>query len=308
MPGYRTKINSNHGRCWNNIFDDLSGSGLAIDLTMDATFPIMTLELAREIEQMDIDYSVSRMGGMRSAPDNPLGIEIQYFGDTVAFLIKSWPDFWYGQKVLGLSSKDSSYLGDILRMFQEDQLDFRFEIIPGNLDEELAASLNKLGFVQTGFSTALYGIPRQVAQLPPSNITVQPVVPSQIDLFIDLYQDSFEYHRLVEKEKQVVKNWIETASPALDCYLAYVDNIPAGIGILFFNGKMALLADAAVLPRYRSGGCHTALIQLRIERALERNCTLLTSFPAFGSSSHRNLERAGLRIAYTKTIWYRRAV
>jgi hypothetical protein len=36
----------------------------------------------------------------------------------------------------------------------------------------------------------------------------------------------------------------------------------------------------------------------------ERECDLLTSFVAFGSESHRNLERAGLRLAYTKALWW----
>lgn len=274
---------------------------------MNPTPPVMTLELARQIEQMDIEYSVSRLGGMQAAPGNPLGIQIKSFGGAVAFLIKAWPDFWYGQKVLGLSSAQVTFLDEVVRLFRENHLSCRFEIIPGNLDAALASRLNELRFIQMGFSTALYGSPRRNMQAFPANVTVQPVSTSQIDFFIDLYQDCFEYPRLVEIEKRIVRGWIESAHPALDCYIANLDNNPAGIGILFSHGKMSLLADAAVLPRYRSSGCHTALIQRRIDRAVERGSELVTSFPAFGSNSHRNLERAGLRIAYTKTMWYERA-
>jgi hypothetical protein len=32
---------------------------------------------------------------------------------------------------------------------------------------------------------------------------------------------------------------------------------------------------------------------------------LLTTFVEFGPTSHRNLERAGLRVAYTKAMWWR---
>ena len=275
---------------------------------MNPTPPVMTLELARQIEQMDIDYSISRLGGMQAAPGNPLGIQVKNYGNTVVFLIKAWPDFWYGQKVLGLSAMDSAYLAEIVELFRYNDLACRFEIIPGNLNETLATRLNELGFIQMGFSTALYGIPKRSLQSLPQGIAVQPVSPVQLDLFIDLYQDCFEYPRLVEKEKKIVRNWIENAHTAIDCYIASSGNQPAGIGILFSHGKLSLLADAAVLPRYRASGCHTALIQHRIDRAVERGCELLTSFPAFGSNSHRNLERAGLRIAYTKTMWYERTV
>jgi len=275
---------------------------------MNPTPPVMTLELARQIEQMDIDYSISRLGGMQVAPGNPLGIQIKNYGNTFAFLIKAWPNFWYGQKVLGFSTIDSAYLTDIVLFFRQDSLSCRFEIIPGNLDEALATRLYELGLIQMGFSTALYGIPKRSLQPLPQGVTVQPVSPAQLDLFIDLYQDCFEYPRLVEKEKQIVRHWIENAQTEIDCFTASVGNQPAGIGILFSHGKVSLLADAAVLPRYRSSGCHTALVQHRIDRAVERGVDLLTSFPAFGSNSHRNLERAGLRIAYTKTMWYERTI
>ncbi len=270
--------------------------------------PVMTLELARQIEQMDTFYSVSRLGGMQATPGNPLGIQIKSYGNTVAFLIKAWPDFWYGQKVLGLSSADGVFLEEIVHLFRHNGLTCRFEIIPGNLDELLACRLNELGFVQMGFSTAMYGCPRRSLQSLPAGVTIQTVPASQLDFFIDLYQDCFEYPRLVENEKKVVRRWIEGAQHKMDCYIANLNNNPAGIGILFSHGRHSLLADAAVLPRYRSSGCHTALIQRRIDRAAERGCELMTSFPAFGSNSHRNLERAGLRIAYTKTMWYERSI
>jgi hypothetical protein len=64
----------------------------------------------------------------------------------------------------------------------------------------------------------------------------------------------------------IVRGWFENARTTLDCYIARVGNISAGIGFFFI------------------------------------------SFPAFGSNSHRNLERAGLRIAYTKTMWYERSI
>jgi GNAT superfamily N-acetyltransferase len=275
---------------------------------MNPAPPVMTLELARQIEQMDISYSVSRLGGMQAAQGNPLGIQIKSYGNTVAFLIKAWPDFWYGQKVLGLSSADGVFLDEIAQLFRHNGLSCRFEIIPGNLDESLASGLSKLGFVQMGFSTALYGCPKRSLQALPAGVTIQPVSSSHLDFFIDLYQDCFEYPRLVENEKTVVRRWIEGALHKMDCYIASLNNNPAGIGILYSHGKCSLLADAAVLPRYRSSGCHTALIQRRIDRAAERGCELLTSFPAFGSNSHRNLERAGLRIAYTKTMWYEHTI
>ncbi|MEP7358959.1 MAG: GNAT family N-acetyltransferase, partial [Anaerolineales bacterium] len=75
-------------------------------------------------------------------------------------------------------------------------------------------------------------------------------------------------------------------------------------GILFVKDGTGLMADAAAMPAFRGKGCHGALIRQRLVVAAERGCDLLTSFVEFGSASHRNLERAGLRVAYTKAMWW----
>jgi GNAT superfamily N-acetyltransferase len=186
--------------------------------------------------------------------------------------------------------------------FRQQGLSFRFEIIPGNLNERLAARLHGLGFYQVGFSTALYG--KQVAsgQVASGRVGVREVRPGEMDRFLDLYQDGFGLARLDEGEKRVVRRWLERES-GLHLCIACVDGAPAGVGILYVKDGRALLADAATLPGFRGQGCHGALIRHRISQAAERGCDFLTSFVAFGSASHRNLERAGLRVAYTKAMW-----
>jgi len=46
-----------------------------------------------------------------------------------------------------------------------------------------------------------------------------------------------------------------------------------------------------------------ALIQQRIVDAAHAGCTLVVTQTRAGTTSQRNMERAGLRVAYTKTIW-----
>src|SRR5512134_3337708 len=114
--------------------------------------PAMTKQLARRIEQNDIDYSLSRLEGMQQAEGNPLGIEINRYGNVNAFLIKHWPNFWYGNKVLGLEPSSEIYLDQIINLFARHNLGFRFEIMPGNLNSSLASRFYKLGFSQMDFN------------------------------------------------------------------------------------------------------------------------------------------------------------
>ena len=268
--------------------------------------PAMTRELARRIEQNDIDYSLSRLGGMQQAKGNPLGIEINRYGNVNAFLIKGWPNFWYGNKVLGLEPSSEIYLAEILEWFARHRLNFRFEIMPGNLNSSVASRLHKLGFCQMSFNAAVYGQPSLVEKTSSNEqLRISEVQRNEIDLFLDLYQDAFGLPRLNSKERDTVLSWLNRAKSNLYLCIAHMDDIPAGVGVLYMENGVGLLADAATLPEFRGRGCHTAMIHHRIMQAEKHNCDLLTSFVEFGSTSHLNLERAGLRVAYTKSMWWR---
>lgn len=267
--------------------------------------PPMTPHLARRIEQNDIDYSISRLDGMRQAEGNPLKIEIRQYDSATAFLIQAWPDFWYGNKVLGIEPSSAKYLDDIVEFFRMYDLSFRFEIMPGNLNSSLASHLHKLGYCQMGFNTAVYGEPSLKPNiLPTAEVNVREVDSAETDLFLDLYQDGFGLSRLDSLERSSVRAWLERVKPNLHLCIARVNGAPAGIGLLYMKDGVGLLADAATLPEFRGKGCHAALLHHRITYAAKSNCDLLTSFIEFGSASHRNLERAGLRVAYTKAMWW----
>lgn len=84
-------------------------------------------------------------------------------------------------------------------------------------------------------------------------------------------------------------------------YLASLENQPAGIGVLFMKDSVAMLA--AALPQSRNQGIHHALIHKRIDQAQSLHSKLIVGQARFGSVSQNNMEREGLKIAYTKAIW-----
>ena len=85
-------------------------------------------------------------------------------------------------------------------------------------------------------------------------------------------------------------------------YTIEIDARPAAAAILTVCGNDAYLAMAGTLPEFRGCGCQTALIRARIADAAASGCELVVATAAFPSSSHRNLERSGLRTAYTKPV------
>jgi hypothetical protein len=86
-------------------------------------------------------------------------------------------------------------------------------------------------------------------------------------------------------------------------YVASVDGEDAATGVLFVHGADAYAATASTVERFRGRGCQAALLARRLNDAAEAGALLFSSLTILGSPSQRNLERAGLRVAYTKTAW-----
>lgn len=84
-------------------------------------------------------------------------------------------------------------------------------------------------------------------------------------------------------------------------FLARVDGAPAAAGALAIHsdGLATLLADAT-LKQFRARGLQSALISARIAEAAARGADMATATTQPGSASHRNYERCGFRVAYTK--------
>ncbi len=86
-------------------------------------------------------------------------------------------------------------------------------------------------------------------------------------------------------------------------FLAEIENAPVSAGMLFVYDDIALLAGTSTIPEGRRQGAQTALLDARLRYAAERGCTIAMMGASPGSSSQRNAEKNGFRIAYTRTKW-----
>jgi hypothetical protein len=87
------------------------------------------------------------------------------------------------------------------------------------------------------------------------------------------------------------------------CFFAERDGEPIATAALFMHEGTALLAGASTIPRGRRLGAQNALLDARLDTAVSHGCDLAMMVAAPGSSSQRNAERQGFRIAYTRTKW-----
>ena len=129
-----------------------------------------------------------------------------------------------------------------------------------------------------------------------------------METFADLYMVYMDDLGLGATARERAKANVESQHPrpGWRLYIATVDGTPAAFAALFVRDGVGSLAGAATVPALRGRGCQTALLHRRIADADDDGCDLIASQATPGSVSQRNMERAGLRIAYTKAIWSRR--
>lgn len=264
--------------------------------------PRLTSLLIRTFEEVDALTTEDRLRGMYEQPGNPWGIEIRRFERATAFVAKELPLSQFN-RVIGVGPPEMPFLEDIVAFGRQSPVDFTIEVLPGDLDDALSERLTAFGFRQRGFHAGFYGLPCASSDRVPTSVAVKHV--RAVEEFEAFLEAHFEGYELPASRKETIlanmRPW--RTFPEWHLYLAEVDGQTAAAAVLRIRDRLGYLASASTAPRFRRRGCQSALIRRRLEDAAEFGCDLVCSQAAFGSTSHHNLERAGLRLAYTKAIW-----
>lgn len=109
-----------------------------------------------------------------------------------------------------------------------------------------------------------------------------------------------EHFPVTQSMLDVMEGFCQRSDPC-SFLLAYADGEPAGGGVVSAYQGVAGLFGASTLPAFRRRGVQFALLSARLTWAREQRCDLAVSIAQPGSISHRNIERFGFRVAYTRT-------
>jgi GNAT superfamily N-acetyltransferase len=85
-------------------------------------------------------------------------------------------------------------------------------------------------------------------------------------------------------------------------YVATLDKrlVACGTGVVIPEHRMFALCGAGTLAEFRGRGLQTALLMARIQAAIEAGCEYAVVVTQGGTTSQRNVERLGFRVAYSK--------
>jgi GNAT superfamily N-acetyltransferase len=247
----------------------------------------------------DISYTVSRMKVLERLPGNPVGIDYLWLDDRAVALMCRLLAFC---RVIGLRAGHEQHIERLVAWYRDRDVRPTFEMVPGHHDASLGSELARHGFHQSGFHTVLIGTP---APSPPPD-GLPPIervaTPAAMAAFLDAYvagwaipaQDHARF-------KANVEPWLE--QPGWSLYVGRVDGQPAAAAILYAVDGMGFLADAATSPAFRGRGLQTALLRRRMYDAGAMGMDTICSGAAPFSTSHRNMERAGLRVLFVRALW-----
>lgn len=253
-------------------------------------------------EQAEIQTLASRLNAIQSIQGNPMGVNQLVKGATHAFAVKHIPGPAFNT-IRGLNEQDLSHIEEIFRFYENLSINFRVEIAPPNSSEALFRKLAEQGLYQSGFHASFIGEVKSLEnQRMQHSLEIRPLQKDEFDLFASIYVTAFGLSSFIQDGiKQ--NNEVLFEVPGWEFYIAYKLDVPVGIAVLYVQGEFATLAAAATLPGYRNTGVQSVLLQKRVEMAIKKGVRYITSEAAYGSGSHRNMERAGLKLAYTKALW-----
>lgn len=263
-------------------------------------------ELARRLEGVE-SWAAAESGRARRRlwPDRDTAV-VEVAGGAVCYLGEGSPlNEARGMGMNGSVSVDEIEAAE--RVFFDRAESARFNVA-SLADPSMLEGLAVRGYRATGFENVLYrelkgSEAAQSAQTPPG-IAVGEVEPEEVEACGNLLARGF----VAPEEPTSGMGDIFTMARAVGGMvglMAKVDGEPAGAGCVLIRDGMAMLCIAATLPEFRNRGVQTALFHARLALAHQAGCSLATIGTLPGTTSQRNAERLGFRIAYTKLILVR---
>jgi hypothetical protein len=137
----------------------------------------------------------------------------------------------------------------------------------------------------------------------PTSFAVSPIAASEGTAWADAAADGWsDTPEVVPFVRDLGAVYPVTAGAT--CYAAFDGTTIAGAGVLAMHQGTALLAGASTRPAWRQRGAQTALLAVRLRDARRQGGDLAMICARPGSASHRNAQRRGFRVAYTRIKWH----
>jgi ribosomal protein S18 acetylase RimI-like enzyme len=260
-----------------------------------------SLDLVRRSLAAESAHTLARLNILERIPGNPVGVAWRALDDgVIAMMAKNLPSPSFNS-VRGLRAGHESDIAPLVAWYREHGVRARFELVPGLASPALAHELHRLGYCASEFHASTVGAASAAPQANGGAID-RVTDAATMETFLDAYVAGWELPPQHHAQfKANVRPWLH--EPGWSLYVAHLDGRPAAAAILSLHDKVGYFADSATDPAARGRGLQTALLARRWQDARAAGADIVCSGAAFLSASHRNMERLGMRLQFTRAIW-----
>ncbi|HEX8424603.1 MAG TPA: GNAT family N-acetyltransferase [Pyrinomonadaceae bacterium] len=196
-------------------------------------------------------------------------------------------------------------MDEIENFFRERGAPVFHEISP-LADASLLSLLNERGYQPFEFTSVMFrpvGREDESLPAPPDDrIDVRIVGEDEHELWAQTAARGWsEFTEFADQILELSRVGAKRAGTA--CFLAEIAGEPVATGGIGICDGVVLLAGASTVPEGRRQGAQAALLRSRLRFAAEQGCDIAMMCAQPGSTSQRNAERNGFRIAYTRIKW-----
>lgn len=264
-------------------------------------YPFADLDLARRLERCEAKSNAAFVEARaRVAPES----HATWMERAGAYAMFDGPDSPLTQTfALGMFATPSEEdLEAIEQFFAERGAPVFHEVSPlaGIETMQLLASR---GCKPVELSTVLFQ-PIVPPPVTPSALTTRIVPPEESALWADVAAEGWSETPGVEDFMRGLGR-VMGATRGTTTFVAEAEGRPIAAGAMSMHDGVAILAGASTIPSARNQGAQRALLETRLRFAAENGCDLAMMAALPGSTSQRNAERRGFRVAYTRVKWAR---
>ena len=265
---------------------------------MAPTYPLVDGPLARRIEAATAADVLAWAECESARAVYPEAATLRVSGGVAAWFCAGNPvNGTFGMGMVGPATADD--VAAVVDFYEARRAPARIDVSP-HADASLLPLLAAAGFRVTGFEDVLF-----------QPLPAPPPAPRAASLEVRIAWGEWDRALWAEIEARGFKDEdVSAADRALAGsisvrrdgmhFLGMLDGEAAGTGMLVMKDGVALFNGDATLPAHRGRGVQSAILAERLRVASEAGCDLAVIEAAPGGTSHRNQERAGFRIAYTR--------
>lgn len=267
----------------------------------------MCRELALRLDSAEAEFNVAKFSALRDEGENYRGVEIKHFGSVIVTAVSHLARNPSYNRVFCFTEGDMGHIAEIVTWFRERKVRMWFDIAPPLVSQPTLRALDSEGFVLSRFTDIVYAKPTIFQSPPVEGMSIEQIgLGNDFAKFAYALSLAFEIPtNILDKTEQFTR--IEYSDTRWRRYLAFIDGQPASVACVYAGEQATSIAVMGTVPRYRNRGCQTALLRKCLADAAKAGSDLIVSQTGSGSTSERNMVRAGFQVAYTKLLWTDRA-